>query len=64
MASKRLNTDEDWTGRRVGFAEFSKQLSERRAALGEPVLPRNSGKNRTESKKALLKAIEEAGGKW
>ena len=30
----------------------------------EPDLPRNSGANRTESKKALLKAIEDAGGKW
>ena len=30
----------------------------------EPDLPRNSGERRTESKKALLKAIEEAGGKW
>ena len=27
-------------------------------------LPRNSGENRTESKKALLKAIEDIGGKW
>jgi hypothetical protein len=25
---------------------------------------RNSGKHRTASKRALLKAIEEAGGKW
>jgi hypothetical protein len=25
---------------------------------------RNSGERRTESKKALLKAIEDAGGKW
>jgi hypothetical protein len=27
-------------------------------------VPLNSGKNRTASKRALLKAIEEAGGKW
>jgi hypothetical protein len=27
-------------------------------------VPRNSGKNRTPSKRALLKAIEDAGGKW
>jgi hypothetical protein len=29
-----------------------------------PDLPRNSGKRRTESKKALLKAIKDAGGDW
>jgi len=27
-------------------------------------IPRNSGKRRTASKQALLKAIEDAGGKW
>lgn len=27
-------------------------------------LPRNSGERRTESKKALLKAIADVGGKW
>jgi hypothetical protein len=32
--------------------------------LGNPELPRNAGANRTASKKALLKAIEEAGGTW
>jgi len=32
--------------------------------LGEPDLPRNAGKNRNPSKRALLKAIEDAGGKW
>jgi hypothetical protein len=35
-----------------------------RRSLGEPELPRNSGKNRTPSKRALLKAIAELGGKW
>ena len=30
--------------------------------LGEPELPRNPGMNRNASKRALLKAIEEAGG--
>ncbi len=64
MASKRLKTDESWTGRRIDFPAFSEALSARRAELGNPELPRNSGKNRTESKKALLAAIEAAGGKW
>ena len=36
----------------------------RRAAAGDPPVPRNAGKNRTASKRALLKAIEELGGKW
>jgi hypothetical protein len=43
---------------------FAAELSRRREELGNPALPRNSGKRRTASKIALLKAIEEAGGKW
>jgi len=46
------------------MAELGARLSERLAALGSPPPPRNSGKRRTASKKALLKAIERAGGKW
>lgn len=64
MASKRLKAEKEWTGRRVDFPAFSDALSKRRAELGNPDLPRNCGKNRTQSKKALLKAIEDAGGKW
>lgn len=64
MASKRLKAEEIWTGRRVDFPAFSDALSKRRAELGNPDLPRNSGERRTESKKALLKAIKDAGGKW
>lgn len=64
MVSKRSKTDEEWTGRRISFPAFSASLSARRAELGNPDLPRNAGKNRTENKKALLKAIEDAGGKW
>ena len=40
------------------------RLAARKAALGLPDPPRNAGKDRTPSKRALLKAIEEAGGKW
>ena len=36
----------------------------RKAQLGMPDLPRNSGQRRTASKKALLKAIEDARGGW
>jgi hypothetical protein len=64
MASKRLKSEENWTGRRVDFPAFSDALSKHRAELGNPDLPRNSGERRTESKKALLKAIKDAGGKW
>jgi len=46
------------------MAELGARLSERLTALGNPSPPRNSGKRRTASKKALLKAIERAGGKW
>jgi hypothetical protein len=56
--------DDNWTGRRIDFTAFSTALSERAAALGNPEVPRNNGKRRTESKKALLKAIEDIGGKW
>lgn len=64
MASKRSSTTDGWTGRRIDFVTFGKELSERAAALGNPTMPRNSGARRTESKKALLKAIADVGGKW
>ena len=40
------------------------RITRRRAELGELEIPRNAGTRRTESKRALLKAIEDAGGKW
>jgi hypothetical protein len=46
------------------MAEFGCDLVRRRQAAGDPELPRNSGRRRTASKRALLKAIEEAGGRW
>lgn len=46
------------------LAEFVADIERRRRETGVTELPRNSGARRTESKKALLKAIEEAGGKW
>jgi hypothetical protein len=45
------------------MAAFAAKLAARRAELGEPELPRNAGRNRTESKKALLKAVDEAAAK-
>jgi len=44
--------------------DFTADIARRREAADNPELPRNSGKRRTPSKRALLKAIEEAGGKW
>jgi hypothetical protein len=52
-------------GRRVDFGEFAARLVRRHAELGEElVIPRNSGKRRTASKRALLKAIKATGVDW
>lgn len=48
----------------IPLAELGADIARRRAALGDVDMPRNAGNRRTESKKALLKAIEAAGGKW
>ena len=48
----------------VPLADFGREVLQRRAAAGDPVMPRNDGTRRTASKRALLKAIEDAGGKW
>lgn len=48
----------------IRMGEYGRRLAARRAELGIRELPRNAGKNRTASKRALLKAIEDAGGKW
>ena len=48
----------------VKFEDFAADIARRREAAGNPEPPRNSGKRRTPSKRALLKAIEDAGGKW
>ena len=50
--------------RRISFPEFAEKLAKRRAELGDIDIPRNSGTRRTESKRELLKVIEDAGGKW
>jgi hypothetical protein len=56
----------------IRMAELGARLTARRAELGltntsarpELVEGRNPGTRRTPSKRALLKAIEDAGGKW
>ena len=65
MASKTsFHTLPAWPGRTIQHEEFAATLAARRAALGDPEMPRNAGNRRTASKRALLKAIEDAGGQW
>jgi len=48
----------------ISLDAFGRDVERRRAAAREVDLPRNAGKLRTASKRALLKAIEKAGGNW
>jgi hypothetical protein len=48
----------------IDMAELGQRLARRKAELGLPDLPRNSGKNRTASKRALLAEIAKLGGEW
>jgi hypothetical protein len=49
----------------ITLEEFGADVMRRRAALGVQInMRRNSGERRIASKKALLAAIEAAGGKW
>jgi hypothetical protein len=48
----------------INMAELGARLARRKAELGLPDLPRNSGRSRTASKQALLAEIEKLGGKW
>ena len=66
MASTTSPPDKggSWVGRVVQHQEFARALAERRALSGEPAMPRNAGNGRTPSKRALLKAIKDAGGTW
>lgn len=48
----------------IDMAELGARLAARKQEIGNPELPRNSGKRRTSSKKSLLKAIKAAGGTW
>jgi hypothetical protein len=59
MASRTSKPD-----KAIPLAEFTADIERRRLTTGVTELPRNTGKRRTPSKKALLKAIEAAGGKW
>lgn len=48
----------------VKFEDFAADIARRREEAGNPELPRNAGNRRTAAKRALLKAIEKAGGRW
>lgn len=60
MASKTSSSEP------ITLEELGRQIARRRAELGltDADIPRNSGLRRTASKKALLKAIKDAGGDW
>ena len=71
MASKTSKPEDvkDWPGRRIDMAEYGRALAKYRAdyeaRTGRPFeVPCNAGKNRTPSKKALLRAIAATGKKW
>lgn len=55
---------ESTTSKPIPLEEWVAYVARRRAETGVTELPRNSGARRTESKRALLAAIEELGGKW
>ncbi len=60
MASKILKNER----KPVPLASFARDVARRIAASGISDLPQNSGKRRTDSKKALLKAVEATGKSW
>ena len=43
---------------------LGQSIERRRKVAGEVEVPRNAGAQRTPSKRALLKAIKDAGGEW
>ena len=65
MASKTSDPDrETWAGTRTDFADFAARLARRRAALGDVDMPRNAGKRRTPSKRAMLAMLADKGADW
>jgi hypothetical protein len=68
MASRPCAEERNW-GEPIDMVEYGRWLARRRAEIeaetGRPLdVPRNSGKRRTPSKKALLKAIAATGKTW
>ncbi len=48
----------------IALDTLGRTIARRRAELGITNIPRNSGDNRTDSKRALLQAIKDIGGNW
>lgn len=48
----------------IPLADFVADIERRREATGIVDMPRNAGKRRTASKRALLAAIEATGKRW
>ncbi|MEM1132840.1 MAG: hypothetical protein AAGH53_07880 [Pseudomonadota bacterium] len=48
----------------ISLDDVGRNAARLKTALPDCELPRNSGKRRTASKKALLKAIEQTGARW
>ncbi len=60
MASKPSNP----ASKPITLEAFARDVARRRNEAGPLAIPRNSGTRRTESKKALLRAIKDVGGEW
>lgn len=64
MASKTSKPEtENWPGRRLDMAEYGRALAAHREKNGPIPVPRNTGTRRTESKQALLDAVNTITGK-
>ena len=61
---EQLDDGDGGIARPIDMTEFARRIAARKAELGLPDPPRNAGEKRTASKRALLKAIEESGGRW
>ena len=48
----------------LSLAAFGQDVARRREMAGSVAMPRNSGQRRTESKIAMLAALEDAGARW
>ena len=48
----------------ISLVALGEDIAQRRFAMGEVFVPRNSGTRRTDSKAALLEQIAKIGGNW
>jgi hypothetical protein len=54
----------DWSREAVALDAFERDVARRREAAGTIAMPRNSGARRTDSKRALLAALDQTGARW